>query len=276
MLKRDSMKSSFFKNLLVFALVNLSGVTTHFSSAQSFIQQAKLIGAGFVGLSDQGASVSLSSDGNTLAIGGPDNIYNDIYVGATWIFTRSGTTWTQQAKLVGTDAIGYSTQGYSISLSKDGNTLAVGGPYDNNLIGATWIFTRSGTTWTQQAKLVGDCSAQGWSVSLSSDGNTLAVGGPYDDGGMGSVLIFTRSGTTWTQQTKLVGSLSLGSPEQGRSVSLSSDGNTLAIGGPYDNNNIGAVWMFRRSGTTWTQQAKLVGINNIGTSWQGLVSITLF
>ena len=70
-----------------------------------------------------------------------------------------------------------------MALSADGNTALIGGPSDNGGVGAAWVFTRSGSTWTQQgAKLVGTGAVghagQGWSVALSADGNTALVGGP--------------------------------------------------------------------------------------------------
>ena len=151
---------------------------------------------------------------------------------------------------MGTGAVGEGEQGHSVSLSADGNTLAVGGQSDNSGVGATWIFTRNGTTWTQRGtKLVGTgavgSSQQGHSVSLSSDGTTLAVGGYGDSNSAGATWIFTRSGTVWTQQgTKLVGTGAIGPSFQGTSVSLSADGNTLAVGGPYDNNYTGATWIY--------------------------------
>jgi hypothetical protein len=98
--------------------------------------------------------------------------------GAAWIFTRSGTTWSQQGnKLVGTGNTGAAKQGTSVSLSADGTTAIVGGFADNSNQGAAWIFTRSGTTWTQQGgKLVGTgntgAAFQGFAVSLSADGTT--------------------------------------------------------------------------------------------------------
>jgi len=238
-------------------------------------QGDKLVGSGSVGSAFQGRSVSLSADGNTLAIGGPDD---NGTTGATWIFTRSGTTWTQQGnKLVGTGASGNAQQGYSVSLSADGNTLAIGGFADDSNTGATWIFTRSGTTWTQQGnRLIGTGASgnaeQGTSVSLSADGNILAIGGPNDNGGnVGATWIFTRSGTTWTQQgNKLIGTGASGTASQGVAVSLSADGNTLAIGAKNDNILQGATWIFTRSGTTWTQQGnKLVGTDASGTALQG-------
>src|SRR6185437_14796906 len=99
-----------------------------------------------------------------------------------WVFTRSQGVWTQQGtKLVGNDAAGNAVQGYSVSLSADGNTAVVGGYSDNQRVGAAWVYTRSGNRWTQQgAKLVGTgaaaAAAQGISVSLSANGDTTIVG----------------------------------------------------------------------------------------------------
>jgi hypothetical protein len=247
-------------------------------SGTSWSEQAKLIGSNATGKANQGVSVALSADGNTLAFGG-DN--DNSSVGATWIFTRSGTTWAQQGlKLVGTGGT-TGEQGYSVALSANGNILAVGGIDDSGSIGATWIFTRSGTTWTQQgSKLVGTGhtgnSNQGYSVSLSADGNTLAIGGAEDSSGVGATWIFTNSSGTWTQLGgKIVGTGYVGSANQGSSVSLSADGNTLAIGGPNDNGGVGATWIFTNVNQVWTQLGnKLVGTGAIGTASQG-ISVSL-
>jgi gliding motility-associated-like protein len=245
-------------------------------------QGAKLVasdGGNFTGAnatknSRLGFCVSLSADGNTAIVGGYSDNANR---GAAWIFTRSGTTWSQQGnKLVGSGAIGFSMQGYAVSISADGNTAIVGGSEDNSNRGAVWIYTRSGTTWTQQGtKLVGTgiiatYARQGSSVSLSADGNTAIVGGISDNGAKGAAWIFTRSGSTWTQQEKLVGTGGNGNGAQGQAVSLSADGNTAIVGAYLDNSAQGAAWIFTRSGTTWTQQgAKLVGTGNTGAARQG-------
>jgi hypothetical protein len=183
----------------------------------------------------------------------------------------------QGRKLVGTGAVGVdglgAGQGWSVALSADGDTALVGGPNDNSGKGAVWVFTRSGKTWTQQGrKLVGTGAPanadQGGSVALSGDGDTALVGG---DGGKGAVWVFTRSGKTWTQQgPKLVGTGAVGSANQGSSVALSSDGDTALIGGYDDNGGLGAVWVFTRSGSTWTQQGrKLVGGGAVGYAFGG-------
>jgi len=97
---------------------------------------------------------------------------------------------------------------------------------------------------------------------LSGDGNTALLGSPTDStSAAGAALVFTRAGATWTEQPELVGSGSVGPiAEQGSSVALSSDGGTALIGGPADNDNLGAVWPFTGSGSVWAQQGpKLVG-----------------
>jgi hypothetical protein len=182
----------------------------------------------------------------------------------------------QGAKLVGAGAVGNAQQGYSVALSRDGNTALVGGFVDNGAAGAAWVFTRSGDTWTQQAsKLVGTGAAgnaeQGFSVALSSDGNTALIGGPGDNGTAGAAWIFTRTGANWTQQgPKLVGTGASGAANQGNGVALSSDGNTALIGGPGDNGAAGAAWVFTRSAGIWTQQGgKLVGSGAVGSAQQG-------
>ena len=242
--------------------------------AQFTQQGPKLVGTGAVGNANEGYSVTLSADGNTAIVGGPDD---NVGIGAAWVFTRSGGVWTQQGlKLVGTGAVGAANQGHSVALSADGNTAIVGGFLDNGSSGAAWVFTRSGGVWSQQgAKLVGTGAVgganEGVSVALSADGNTAIVGGYIDNTFTGAAWVFTRSGGVWSQQgAKLVGTGAVGSANQGFSVALSGDGNTAIVGGYRDNGFSGAAWVFSRSGGVWSQQgAKLVGSGAVGTAYQG-------
>jgi hypothetical protein len=236
-------------------------------------QGPKLVGTGATGAANQGYSVALSADGNTAIVGG---FADNNGLGAAWVFTRSGGVWTQQGnKLVGTGAVGFAQQGLSVSLSGDGNTAMVGGPVDNIIVGAAWVFTRSGGVWTQQGnKLVGTGAVgaqQGWSVAVSADGNTAIVGGYLDNSSAGAAWVFRRSGGVWTQDgLKLVGTGAVGTARQGQSVSLSADGNTAIVGGYLDNSGAGAAWVFRRSGGVWTQDGlKLVGTGAVGAANQG-------
>jgi hypothetical protein len=244
-------------------------------SGSTWAQQgAKLTGGGEVGEGNFGYSVALSADGNTALIGAP---FDNRSAGAAWVFTRSGEIWSQDGeKLTGSGQSGNGEFGYSVALSADGNTAVVGGPEDNDWVGSAWVFTRSGSTWTQQgAKLVGDCANDcagegtgetgdgrfGESVALSADGDTALIGAPRDGSSGGAVWVFTRSGETWTQQGgKLTGKE--GGGFFGEDVALSADGNTALIGAP---SGVGAAYVFTRSGSTWTQQgAKLTGAGETG------------
>lgn len=179
--------------------------------------------------------------------------------------------FTQQGpKLVGTNFTGTDYEGISVAISSDGNTAVIGGSMDNNHEGAVWVFIRSGGVWSQQGpKLIGtngNYGNQGSSVAISADGNTMIEGGYGDYNSTGAVWVFTRTGGVWTQQgLKLVGTGAVGYASQGRSVSISADGNTLIEGGEGDNSSAGAAWVFTQSGGVWTQQGqKLTGTGGVG------------
>jgi type IX secretion system substrate protein len=237
-------------------------------------QGNKLVGTGGLAWVAQGTSVSLSSDGNTAIVGGAQD---NNYTGAVWVFTRTAGVWTQQGtKLVGTGSLGIPHQGFSVSLSSDGNTAISGGYGDNDTIGAAWVFTRNAGVWSQQgSKIVGSGAVgkswQGLSVSLSSDGNTAMVGGVNDDNYIGAAWAYTRSGGVWTQQgNKLVGTGASGTAWQGNSVSLSYSGDTAIVGGGGDNDSIGAAWIYTRTAGVWSQMGnKLVGTGAVGNGQQG-------
>lgn len=178
--------------------------------------------------------------------------------GGAWVFTRSGSTWTQQGgKLVGAGHVGEGEFahvgegefGTSVALSADGNTALIGAPGDDGDAGAVWVFTRSGSTWTQQGeKLAGGGESGegrfGTSVALSGDGTTALIGGAKDENA-GAAWIFARSGSTWSQQgEKLTGGGEGGEGEFGTNVALSSDGSTALIGAWRDNGGVGAAWVF--------------------------------
>ena len=238
--------------------------------AQFGQQGSKLVGTGALGGAQQGTAISLSSDGNTAVVGGSSD---NSGAGAAWVYTCSRGVWSQQAKLVGIDAARPSNeeQGFSVSLSADGNTAIVGAPGGNLNVGAAWVYTRSDGVWTQHGpKLVGTGALgdakQGISVSLSGDGNTAIVGGTFDDGALGAAWVYKRSSGVWSQQAKLVGTGVIGVAKQGQSVSLSCDGNTAIVGGLAGD----AAWVFTRWNGVWSQQGpKLVGTGAIGSAQQG-------
>ncbi len=232
-------------------------------NGDTWAQQAKLLASDGAGGDYFGWSVSL--DGNTAIIGAIADDDNGAQSGSAYIFTRGGTTWTQQAKLTASDGATGDSFGYSVSLS--GETAIVGAPEDDDqgdYTGSAYVFIRTGATWSQQAKLVPTgAAAQDYTGSaVFVDGNTALIGAPYDDDNgadTGTVYAFTRSGTTWTQQAKLFSSDSSLASGFGSSLSFSNE--TALIGASSDNDNgidAGAAYVFVRTGTTWAQQAKLL------------------
>ena len=231
-------------------------------------EQAELLASDGWASDGFGSKVSLSSDGNTALIGASGKTGTYTNQGAAYVFIRSGSTWTQQAKLLPGDPATGDNFGCSVSLSNDGSTALIAAYYKNGTYvqqGAAYVFIRSGSTWSQQAKLLHSDKAAndnfGYSVSLSSNGNTALIGAPGKNSNKGAAYVFTRVGSAWTQQAKLLDSGNT-SGYLGDSVSLSFDSNTALIGasatpgstGSYE----GAAYVFTRSGTTWTQQAKLI------------------
>jgi len=243
-----------------------------------------------------GSVVSISGDGNTLAVGAPfedsaatgingdqgDNSVENS--GAVYIFTRSDSGWQQQAYLKASNTDLRDEFGSELSLSADGNTLAIGvadedsdargvnGDQSDNSrrsAGAVYVFSRTGASWQQQAYLKASNTGHdlfGWNISLSANGNTLAVGAQSEDSdalgingdqnndnnaGSGAVYVFVRTSDIWEQQAYIKASTSAGN-FFGRSVSLSADGNIMAVGGAF---TTGDVHMFERIGENWQEEA---------------------
>lgn len=249
-------------------------------NGNTWSQQAKLVGSGATGNAFQGYSVALSYDGNIAVIGGPSD--NNAY-GAFWIFTRSGGTWVQTGgKNVGSGAVGFTgaQQGYSVAISGDGQTIAEGAIFDgygNN--GAVYIFKNTGASWTQEAKVSGNTSYNlGSSVALSFNGNTVVMGAARGFDYVGGAMVATRNGSNWAFDNNSVllrGSGAIGNAQQGGSVDISADGNTVVIGGganTFSNNatlSVGDSWIFTKSGSLWNELNKYQGTANVGNSQQG-------
>lgn len=212
--------------------------------------------------SKEGCSVALSSDGNTFAAGAFQLNSSE---GGTQIYIRLNNVWTYQTTV--SQGTSGTYEGHAVALSSDGSTLAAWSYGPGNASGGIQIYIRSGETWVYQATLSQELanSMEGYSLSLSADGNTLAAGSPGLNNA-GATQIYTRSGTSWAHQATLTQNNT--SSEEGRSVSLSEDGNTLAAGSNYDNDNEqGAIEIYTRSGTTWTYQSAVS--QNIPNSFEG-------
>jgi hypothetical protein len=223
----------------------------------AWTQQAKLAVGKTEGSSFFGRAVALSADGSTALVGDPGNATR---VGAAWVFTRSGNTWTLQAKLLGTGEVGAGQFGRSVSLSGDGSLALVGAYTDAANAGAVWTFARTAGAWTQQGpKLTGAGEeGGGWfgrGVALSADGTSALVGASNDAHGVGAAWAYGREGAAWVQQgPKLTGAGESGAGQFGESVALSADGSTGLVGAPNDDEEAGAAWVFTRAGSSWSPQ----------------------
>ena len=209
-----------------------------------------------------GYSVSLSSDGSTVAIGAYYNDGSASNAGQVRVYENISGTWTQ----VGSDIDGEAANdqsGKSVSLSSDGSIVAIGAEGNagnGSYSGHVRIYKNISGTWTQQGSDIDGEAANDESgfVSLSSDGSTVAIGAPNNDGSgsnAGHVRVYENISGTWTQ----VGSDIDGeaaNDRSGESVSLSSDGSVVAIGARYNDGtafDAGHVRVYENVSGTWTQ-----------------------
>lgn len=222
------------------------------SAAGPIFEEAKLIASDFTSEGTWGVSVDI--DGNTAVVGAPIER-------AAYVYTRSGTTWTQEAKLGPRGHPSADYFGWAVAV--DGDTVAVGAFHDKGSQGSVYVFTSTKNGWVQQAKLTAsDGTADdffGFSVAL--DGDTLVVGASSDSvnfDNQGSAYVFTRSGKKWTEEAKLVASDPAYLDLFGSSVAV--DGDTALVGAFRDTVTFGgqgSAYVFTRSGTSWSQEAKL-------------------
>ena len=194
---------------------------------------------------------------------------DDSSKGSAYIFVRSGSLWTQQAKLQLSDAVANDYFGSSVAISSDGNTAVIGA-YGRATYGYAYVYTRSGTVWTKEANLTpADRTTVlklGTSVSISANGNTVAVGAPNTAGG-GKVIVFNRASGVWT--IPATGTLSSSTPGTsgmfGQSVSLSALGDILLIGAygdPVNGTNSGSAYTFILSSSGWKECMHLLPFDN--------------
>lgn len=224
-----------------------------------------------------GYSVALSGDTALIGSFKDDDDMMGVDAGSAYVFTRVRKVWHQQAKLTAIDGAANDTFGGNVALS--GDTAVIGAIRDDDKgdnSGSAYVFTRTGTVWSQQAKLTGVDTAEGdafgQSIALSRD--TVVIGAPHDDDkgdGSGSVYVFSRSGTTWSQQAKLTAADGADGDVFGISVALSGD--TILVGADLNDEkalNAGAVYVYARSGSNWSQQAKLTAADGAETDIFGV------
>jgi hypothetical protein len=273
-----------------------SGAVYIFTRAAGVWTQQAYIKASNPGADDQFGN-NLALAGDTLAVGAlyedgngndqADNSATD--AGAVYVFTRTGTNWSQQAYVKPDAVVANSLFGYGIALS--GDTLAVGAPFETNEAGAAYVFVRTGGVWTQQANLHASNAEAGdrFGLGMGIDGDTLVAGARFEKSAAnvvngdqtdnsavnaGAAYVFTRTGTSWSQQAYLKASNAGADKNFGGSVAVKGDivavgsrledSNATGINGDQANNSAqdsGAVYLFTRSGGVWTQAAYLKASN---------------
>jgi hypothetical protein len=247
-------------------------------SGAAWSLQQKLLASDGAALDSFGTSVSVSGD--TVIVGAPvADTVGGVDAGAAYAFVRSGTTWTEQQKLLPPDGRANLDFGFSASLS--GDTVVIGAPSDDTLAGintgSAYVLVRSGTTWAVQEKLLAPDAAEGddFGFAVSASGDTVAVGAFADDTATtvdaGSAYVFVRSGTTWSLQQKLLASDAASDDYLGFSVSLFAD--ALVVGALLHDTpagvDAGAAYVFARSGGTWTQLRELTAPDGMAGDFFG-------
>jgi len=183
---------------------------------------------------DFGTSVSLDCDGGVAVIGAPGDNSDE---GAAYIFNKvNASDWQQIQKIVALDSTSNSIFGTSVDISGDSKTLVVGAPRSDTSPGATYVFTESSGTWTQEQKLIQSLSASddrmGIGVSIDDDGDTIIVGAESLGTGVGSVTIWKKINSIWIEHDRILPSDSASGSRFGQCVSSNCDGDTFVIGDP--------------------------------------------
>ena len=249
------------------------------------VQQAQLTGADGAANDRFGWRVALSGDVALVGVPSAD-VGSNIDQGAAYVFVRSGSAWSQQAKLTAAadGAVG-DEFGHDVALY--GDTALVGAAGDdvgsNRDQGSAYVFVRSGSAWSQQGKLIAaDGAANDWfAQAVGLDGDGAVVGAYGDDVGsnidQGSAYVFVRSGSAWSQQAQLIAADGAANDQFGHDVAL--DGDSTLVASPSDDvgSNIdqGSAYVFARAGGLWNQQTKLTASDSAANDWFGYAAVAL-
>ncbi|HEX6184754.1 MAG TPA: FG-GAP repeat protein, partial [Pyrinomonadaceae bacterium] len=244
-------------------------------SGSTWTQQQKLTASDGIANDEFGYAVAIAGD--TIFVGRhfTQAGNNARTRGAVYVFTRTGNVWTQApTPLTPSDAADGDLFGSSLAV--DGGTLVVGALQKNNsstfFQGAAYVFNGAGASWTQQGKLLAADGgfASFFGVSVAVSGDTAVVGatgqaGISADSGRGAAYVFTRNGGAWSQQQKLLASDGAEGDAFGFSVGVSND--TAVVGSRLDTvgstGGQGSAYVFTRSGTVWTEQQHLFGVETV-------------
>ena len=218
--------------------------------------------------------VPMTMSGDTVVIGAPHDSRDAPGSGAAYVFVKDGSGWVQQQKLLPTTPA--NEQVFGLSVSIDGDTIVVGSPRESNpttpFTGAAYVFVRNGSNWVLQQKLLlpgqGPGGDFGGAVAINGDSIVVTSVGDGEDNFLpGTASVFTRDQNgVWSFQQKFRASDMIRDQTYGGSVAISGD--TVFVGSEYIAPNhgasIGAVYVYERVGTVWTERKKLTS-----STWRG-------
>lgn len=248
-------------------------------SGTTWSQQAKLTASDAASGDAFGRFVAISGDGLYALIGANGDDDGSSGSGSAYVFLRDGTSWSQQQKLNASDAATNDNFGEDVDINTDGTYAVVGAHEDGSKVGAAYVFTRSGTTWSQQQKLTASDAAAsaefGFSVSLDGTG-THALVGARSASSNGRTYLFERSSTTWSEQSILLAPDGASGDRFGQDVALSRDGTYGLIGAIRDGDqgsNSGSAYVLTVNQTSvlpveLTHFDALADANAIHLVWQ--------
>jgi len=240
----------------------------HTRANYSWSQTAKLVGSDSLPADEFGTSTAL--EGDTAVVGAPTADLSGSNEGAVYVFVFGAGVWTEQAKLTASDSADEDRFGSAVAI--EGDLILVGAKGDDDdgsYSGSAYVFTRTGSAWSERAKLLpGDGTENRYFGSATAiSGDTLLVGAPGIGGG---AYVFVGAGTVWNLQAKLTDAS--GSSLDRFATALDIEGDTAVVGSPFDDDNgsdSGSAIVFDRVGATWTQNVTLLageGLGELGTS----------
>jgi len=252
---------------LLLTSLGLAAPPTQVVRAVTAISQVGLAIDGEAAGDWSGQSVAMSGDGTTIAIGAPYNDDNGTNSGHVRVYTRTGTTWEKIGSDINGEAAGDGS-GYSVAMSRDGTTIAIGAP-GNNVTGTriaaghVRVYTLTNGSWTKTGDDIDGEAAfdqSGYSVAMSEDGTRIAIGANLNDGenreNSGHVRVYTLTNGSWTKTGSDIDGEAAGDGS-GYSVAMSRDGTTIAIGAPYNSTGTrfaaGHVRVYTLTNGSWTK-----------------------
>jgi CSLREA domain-containing protein len=230
-------------------------------SANTWVSTATLTAPD--GAADDSFGTSVATSGATIAVGAQ---FSNNFNGTVYVYTSTANVWSESAELTPSDSGPFDETGFSVSISPSGQTIAAGA-LNGSDTGAAYVYTLSGSSWTQAPKIVLPVSdASSLPATVAASHSTVAVGDQYSGNDVGAAYVYTLTAGTWTPATTLTAADNRGLLGRGLAIS----GNTIVAGafGDRVGNGEGAAFVFTGSGSSWTPQATPLTAADGGTADQ--------